>query len=77
MRNDITSADTSAATSRNIPIHVPVSTELKQFLHHFWNMAETPNFTEQAELTPKIEVTENKDAVTVSAEIPGVDAKDL
>ena len=77
MRNDLSSVEANASSTRNIPIHVPVSSELKQFLHHFWNMAETPHFSETTELSPKIEVRENKDAVTVSAELPGIDAKDL
>lgn len=74
MRNEISNTDTSA---RNIPIHVPVSNELKHFLHRFWNMVEMPHTSESADLSPKIEVVENKDAITVSAELPGIDAKDI
>ena len=74
MRTELSNTET---TARNIPIHVPVSNELKNFLHRFWNMVDMPASTETADLAPKIEVAENKDAVTVSAELPGIDAKDI
>lgn len=77
MRTDLSSTEATAQTARNIPIHVPVSSELKHFLQHFWNLSETPLATETADISPKIEVAETKDAVTVSAELPGINAKDI
>ena len=77
MRTDLSSTETATQTARNIPIHVPVSSELKHFLQHFWNLSETPLATEAADIAPKIEVAETKDAVTVSAELPGIAAKDI
>ena len=77
MKNELASTEAGNRTGRNIPIHVPVSSELKHFLQHFWNMVETPQTLDTADLSPKIEVAENKDAVTVSAELPGIDAKDI
>lgn len=77
MRTELSATDMSAKGSRNIPIHIPASNELKHFLQHFWNTIEAPHTTETMDLEPKIEVSENKDAVTVSAELPGIDAKDI
>jgi len=77
MRTELSTSETATQAARNIPIHVPVSSELKHFLQHFWNFSETPLSTEAADISPKIEVAETKDAVTVSAELPGIDAKDI
>ena len=77
MKNELASTEAGNRTGRNIPIHVPVSSELKHFLQHFWNMVDTPQTLDTTDLSPKIEVAENKDAVTVSAELPGIDAKDI
>ena len=74
MRTELSNSETA---SRNIPIHVPVSSELKNFLHRFWNMVDMPQTADIADLSPKIEVAENKEAVTVSAELPGMEAKDI
>lgn len=76
MRSDLSTTETTGKNIRDIPIHVPASNELKHFLQKFWNMVD-PHTLETAELEPKIEVAENKDAVTVSAELPGIDAKDI
>ncbi len=77
MRSELSNTENLAKGSRNIPIHIPASNELKHFLQHFWNTIETHHNSETMELEPKIEVSENKDAVTVSAELPGIDAKDI
>lgn len=77
MQTELSANETSAKGSRNIPIHIPASNELKHFLQHFWNTIETHHNSTAMELEPKIEVSENKDAVTVSAELPGIDAKNI
>ena len=49
--------------------------EFRNFLSHFWNLFETNG--ENRSLEPKIEFSETKNAVNVSAEVPGMDEKDL
>ena len=45
-------------------------------MNYFWNYTDMPeSFTE--DLEPKIQVTENKDAINISAELPGIDENDL
>ncbi len=51
--------------------------EFRNFLSHFWNLFETNGENENRSLEPKIEFSEGKDAVNVSAEVPGMDEKDL
>lgn len=75
MRNEVSANNNK--TVRDIPISVPAQNEFKHFLNHFWNMVDFPHHHKTSELEPKIEVSENKDAVTVSAELPGIDAKDI
>lgn len=75
MKNTITSS--SANNTRDLPIHAPTQNEFKNFLTHFWNMLDFPHHNDMDDLEPKIEVSENKDAVTVSAELPGVSENDI
>ena len=77
MRNELSSTGSGNKNVRDIPISVPAQSEFKHFLNHFWNMVDFPHHSEMSELEPKIEVSENKDAVTVAAELPGIDAKDI
>ena len=77
MRNELSNTENTGKNMRDIPIHVPASSEIKHFLQRFWNMTDLPTTADANDLAPKIEVAENKDAVTVSAELPGIDAKDI
>lgn len=54
--------------------HVP--TDFRSLMHHFWNFLDASN-SETSGISPKIQVTENKEAVNVMAEIPGIDEKDI
>jgi HSP20 family protein len=45
-------------------------------MNYFWNFIDSYN-SEISDLSPKIQVTENKDAVSVMAEIPGIDEKNI
>ena len=49
--------------------------EFRNLISHFWNFFDTPSA--ESELEPKIEVRENKNSVTVSAELPGIAEKDI
>lgn len=51
--------------------------ELRNLIHHFWNMLDFANHSETNSLEPKIEVAENKNNVTVTAEIPGVPQENI
>ncbi len=58
-----------AATNRQ-------NNDFGSLMNYFWNYTDMPeSFTE--DLEPKIQVTENKDAINVSAELPGIDENDL
>lgn len=77
MRNEVSTQNNTNKNVRDIPINVPAHNEIKNFLHHFWNIVDFPHHHELNDLEPKIEVSENKDAVTVSAELPGIEAQDI
>jgi len=51
-------------------------TDFRSLMHHFWNFLDASN-AEPFDISPKIQVTENKNAVNVVAEIPGIDEKDI
>ncbi len=55
------------------------SNEFNRLMNYFWNYLDVPNTaTENAgEWEPHFQVAETKDAVTVTAELPGVDENDL
>ena len=75
MRNEL--ANTTNNNLRDIPVNAPAQSEFKSFLNHFWNMLDFSNHNEMSELQPKIEVSENNNEITVSAEMPGVNEKDI
>lgn len=53
--------------------------DLNRLMNYFWNYLDTPNTTNEVsgEWEPHFQIAETKDAVTVTAELPGVDEKDL
>lgn len=73
MRNELTPNN----TNRNIPISMPAHGEIKNMLNRFWNMVDFSHHGKNSIQQPKIEVTENKDDILVSAEMPGVSEKDI
>lgn len=76
MRNELANTPNSN-NLRDIPVTSPAQSEFKSFLNHFWNMLDFSNHGESNELQPKIEVSENNNDVTVTAEMPGVNEKDI
>ncbi len=54
--------------------------EFSNLMNYFWNYFDTPAFHTDitaSEAEPRIQVTENKEAVNVMAELPGIDEKSL
>jgi len=51
-------------------------TDFRSLMNYFWNFVDSSN-TETSDLSPRIQVTEHKDSVSVTAEIPGIDEKDI
>ena len=51
-------------------------TDFRSLMNHFWNFMDSSN-SDFDGLSPKIEVTDDKDVVKVTAEIPGIDEKDI
>ena len=51
--------------------------EFHNLMNHFWNYMDMPLKNSFSDLEPKIEVAENKNNVMVTAELPGIDEKDL
>ena len=72
MRNAITNANQNSHEAAFL--HNP--TDFRSLMNYFWNFVDGSN-TEISDLAPKIQVTENKDTVSVTAEIPGIDEKDI
>lgn len=72
MRNQIMQTNQSA---HDLAVsHTP--TDFRSLMHHFWNFLDASN-AEDSSLMPKIQVTENKETVSVTAEIPGIEEKDI
>ena len=51
-------------------------TDFRSLMNYFWNFMDNSN-AEFSDLSPKIQVTEDKDVVKVTAEIPGINEKDI
>ena len=65
----------SAQSSHDLTVsHNP--TDFRSLMNYFWNFMDSSN-SELSELSPKIQVTEDKDAVKVTAEIPGINENDI
>lgn len=72
MRNTITKANQN---NHDLSVsHNP--TDFRSLMNYFWNFMDNSN-SDISDLSPKIQVTEDKDAVNVTAEIPGIDEKDI
>ena len=51
-------------------------TDFRSLMNYFWNYIDNSN-ADMNDLVPKIEVSEDKDAVNIMAEIPGMNEKDI
>ena len=56
--------------------------ELNSLMNYFWNYMDIPESTTENMVTatdwePKMQIAETKDAVKLTAELPGIDEKDL
>ncbi|MCM1322622.1 MAG: Hsp20/alpha crystallin family protein [Acetobacter sp.] len=72
MRNAVTNTNSN---KRDLSVsHNP--TDFRSLMNYFWNFMDSSN-SDLSELSPKIQVTEDKDAVKVTAEIPGINEKDI
>ena len=72
MRNAVTNTNQN---NHDLSIsHNP--TDFRSLMNYFWNFMDNSN-TEFSDISPKIQVTENKDAVKVTAEIPGINESDI
>ncbi len=72
MRNAVTKANQN---NHDLSVsHNP--TDFRSLMNYFWNFMDNSN-SDISDLSPKIQVTEDKDAVNVTAEIPGIDEKDI
>ena len=72
MRNTVTNSNPN---NHDLSVsHNP--TDFRSLMNYFWNFMDSSN-SEYSDLSPKVQVTEDKDAVKVTAEIPGIDEKDI
>lgn len=63
----------SVQTGHDLTVaHTP--TDFRNLMNYFWNFIDT---SDMSDLSPKIQVVENKDSVKVTAEIPGIDEKNI
>ena len=72
----------SGGTARNQTAEVSPfhrSADFNNLMNYFWNYldARNPENIRQTEWEPQLQVVEGKDMVSVTAELPGVSAKDL
>lgn len=74
MHNQIT---TKNENGKNLSPRQNQQTDLKNILAHFFNMFDLTTASSVEPMEPKIEVSENKNDVTVSAELPGIEEDDI
>ena len=74
MRNSLTRNENHYS---DVPVHNSNNGDIKNFMNHFWHMLDFPRYGEPADPEPKLEISENKKQVTVSAELPGVAEDDI
>ena len=72
MRNAVT--NTNQNNHELSVSHNPV--DFRNLMNYFWNFMDNSS-TELSDLSPKIQVTEDKDVVKVTAEVPGINEKDI
>lgn len=70
MRNAVTN---SVQNGHDLSIAYP-SADFRSLLNYFWNFVDVADVSD---ISPKIQVVENKNSVKVSAEIPGIEEKDI
>ncbi len=72
---------TRKENSHNTPMHYGYRKDLSDLVNSFFNnwldLPATPEISALKNLEPKIEVSENDNDVTVSAEVPGISEKDI
>ena len=61
----------------DVPVRNTQHGDFRNLITHFWNMIDFPQHHELSDMEPKIEVSENKNNVTVTAEMPGVAEEDI
>ena len=72
MRNAVTNA---SQNNHNLSVsHNP--TDFRSLMNYFWDFMDKSN-ADFSDLAPKIQVSEDKDVVKVTAEIPGINEKDI
>lgn len=72
MKNQI--IQTNQSTHDLTISHTPV--DFRSLMQHFWKYLDT-SVAEKSNLSPKIQITENKESVNITAEIPGLNEKDI
>lgn len=70
MNNLTTNEDNRDLSTRN-------RGDFHSLINHFWSIFDSSHHPEFNNMEPKIEVSDNKNAVTVTAEMPGVNEKDI
>lgn len=51
-------------------------TDFRSLMNYFWNFMDSSS-SDLSDLSPKIQVTEDKDVVKVTAEVPGINENDI
>ena len=53
------------------------SNDFNRLMNYFWNYFDTTAETASGEWEPHLQIAESKDAVTITAELPGINEKDI
>ncbi len=53
------------------------TSDFNRLMNYFWNYPDTVTESTAGEWEPHLQITETKDAVTVTAELPGINEKDI
>lgn len=80
MKNMVSGGTLNRNHNQEVATNNRANIDLNSLMNYFWNYMDTPSsLTEHfnADLEPKMQISETKDAVNVMAELPGIDEKDL
>jgi len=75
MKTNLTSG--ASENKKDVGFYANQTGDVHNLMNYFWNYMDMPLKAGFSDIEPKIEVAENEDAVTVTAELPGIDENDV
>ena len=70
-------SESAEKSKKDVGFYANQTGDVHNLMNYFWNYMDMPLKTSFSDIEPKIEVAENENAVTVTAELPGIDENDV